>query len=571
MTGESIVIEQESSTTLHWKQGEKKVPEREDACRTINKHPRSIINPDREFIIRQVIRRREAILGKQGYLYTTTPTESSGRSPRDTYIVRDSATEKNVDWSSPNNHALEKETFQRLWNDALNCLSRQEKLFITDRAIGADPTYALSVRIVSDSALTSLFTLNMFRPVSTDFGQNALAGKQFLLLVLPHHKIESSKYQGRLRLLPSGKTSDMAIAMDFENRLGLVYGSAYGGSVKKLMFTVMNYYLPFINVLPFHCSASENEKGETALFLGLSGTGKTSLSADPKRSLLGDDEHGWSETGIANFENGCYAKLINLNPSKEPEIFRAVFHKDHCLKHGAIVENAMIFPDGTFDLSDDRLTPNSRASFPLSFLRNIKESSRGHHPKTIIFLTADANSVLPPISKLDKYQAMLWFLMGYTSKLAGTETGIIDPVSIFSRFFGEPFMPLLPHYYARLLGDKLDQHPTSIFLLNTGWAGGPYGIGKRMDINLTKHLLYAALNGDLEHIPVTVDTLFHLQIPKNCPGIPAAFLNPNGSWTDKKAYERRALQLAMEFSKHFDKSYGNSGISREVRCQCPGK
>ncbi len=571
MNEESLLLQSENALSLHVQQIKKNKAERESSDQVINQHRSSIINPDRKTIIHQVIHYKEANLGKQGYLYTVTPAESTGRSPKDTYIVRDTRTENTIDWSSPNNHAIDKETFQELWNDALNCLKIQESLYVSDRSIGSDPTYDLPVRIITDSALTTLFCLNMFRPAHTSTKKSILADKPFELLVLPYHKVDSQKYIGKLRQLPNGQTSDMAIIMDFENRLGLVYGSAYGGSVKKLMFTAMNYYLPFINVLPFHCAASTNEDGEVALFLGLSGTGKTSLSADHNRPLLGDDEHGWSDGGIANFENGCYAKLIDLDPTKEPEIFRAVFHEDDCLNHGAIVENTMIFSNGTFDLSDDRLTPNSRASYPLTFLRNIEKSGRGYHPKTIIFLTADANSVLPPISKLDKYQAMLWFLMGYTSKLAGTETGIIDPVSVFSRFFAAPFMPLLPIYYTRLLGEKLDQHPTSIFLLNTGWSGGPYGIGKRMDINLTKHLLYAALNGELDRVPLKLDKLFHLQIPKQCPGVPSGFLNPKNSWADKKEYEVRAKQLAADFSRHFDQAYGDSAIPKEIRSQCPGK
>ncbi|MBU3917440.1 phosphoenolpyruvate carboxykinase (ATP) [bacterium] len=544
---------------------------REALERTIRQHSKVIVNADRQEIIRQVIRRREAIMGKQGYLYTMTPSESTGRSPKDTYIVRDSKTQNTIDWSSPNCHPIEKGLFNEIWFDALDILKGQQKVFVSDRVIGADVSYALPVRIVSDSALTTLFTLNMFRPVPDDVKKSVLAEQPFLLFALPYHKIRAEKYQNRLRNQTDGKSSKMVIVMDFNNRLGLVLGSAYAGSVKKLMFTVMNYYLPFIDVLPLHCSASENEKGETALFLGLSGTGKTSLSADAKRALLGDDEHGWSENGIANFENGCYAKLINLNREKEPEIFNAVFHEDHCLKHGAIVENAMISPNGAVELSDERLTQNSRASYPLSFLQNVKQSAKGSHPKTIVFLTADANSVLPPLARLDKHQAMLWYLMGYTSKLAGTETGVIDPVTVFSRFFAEPFMPLLPRYYIKLLGEKLERHSASIYLLNTGWSGGPYGVGKRMDIKLTKHLLSAALTGELDHVPTIEDRLFHLQIPISCNGISPDFLIPKNSWVDKNEYEKRAKQLASKFSLHYDLAYGNSLISEEVKSQCPGK
>ena len=295
------------------------------------------------------------------------------------------------------------------------------------------------------------------------------------------------------------------------------------------------------------------------------------MSADPRRALLGDDEHGWSVDGIANFENGCYAKLIDLDAAKEPEIHHAIMHEDEPEKHGAIVENAMIYPDGTFDLYDDRLTPNSRGSYPLRYLSNIKVSSVGGHAKTILFLTADANGVLPPISRLTREQAMLWFLMGYTSKLAGTETGIVEPKTTFSRFFGEPFMPRNPDVYARMLGEKLDAHGTDVYLVNTGWSGGPYGEAKRMDITLTRAMVHAALSGDLASVDHEEDPIFHVSIPTSCPDVPAEILNPRNSWKDAAAYQARASKLAAEFAAHFDKAYGNKGIDAAVAKQCPGK
>jgi phosphoenolpyruvate carboxykinase (ATP) len=286
--------------------------------------------------------------------------------------------------------------------------------------------------------------------------------------------------------------------------------------------------------------------------------------------LLGDDEHGWSDQGVANFENGCYAKLIDLDARKEPEIFHAIMHKDAYLQHGAIVENAMVYPDGSFDLTDDRLTPNSRGSYPLAYLSNIKPSSVGEHPTTILFLTADANGVLPPISRLTKEQAMLWFLMGYTSKLAGTETGILEPRTTFSRFFGEPFMPRNPDVYARMLGEKLDAHGTDVYLVNTGWVGGPYGVADRVDIDLTRAMVHASLSGDLRHVDYDTDPLFHVSIPHTCPGVPAELLDPRKSWSDPAAYDARAKKLASEFAAHFDKAYGNKGIDADVIAQCPG-
>jgi phosphoenolpyruvate carboxykinase (ATP) len=341
--------------------------------------------------------------------------------------------------------------------------------------------------------------------------------------------------------------------------------------MKKLIFTVMNYKLPLDNILPLHCSANEGANGDSALLLGLSGTGKTSLSADPSRALLGDDEHGWDENGIANFENGCYAKMIDIDPGKEKDIYDAVMHKDDYLNHGAIVENAMMYPNGCFDYFDDRYTPNSRSSYPLTYLKNIKDSSTAGHPKTILFLTADAYGVLPPVSKLNRDQAMLWFLMGYTSKLAGTETGVTEPQPAFSRFFGQPFMPANPDVYAGMLGEKMEEHNTSVYLINTGWSGGAYGTGKRIDIRLTRAMVNAALNGDLDNVEYETLDLFHLNVPKSCPGVPSEILMPINTWADKDAYQAAAKKLAKAFSDAFDKNYGHKNIDEAVIRMCPGK
>ncbi|MDD2315902.1 MAG: phosphoenolpyruvate carboxykinase (ATP) [Desulfobacterales bacterium] len=542
-----------------------------DIDKAIADHGSVYLNLERREIIRKTVEAKEALVSSCGSLVTWTAPDSTGRSPYDTYIVRRPEVESHIDWDSPNNFPMDPQTFEMLWQDALKVLSEKKQVFVTDRVIGADASYALPVRTVTDNGLTSLFTDNMFRPVPDDIGRSIFADKGFTLLVLPYDKIVTERYAGRLRKDRGTRTSSMAIAMDFGKGLGLVYGSSYGGSVKKLMFTVMNYYLPLNGILPLHCSANENRKGELGLFLGLSGTGKTTLSADPNRALLGDDEHGWSENGIANFEYGCYAKLINLDSEKEPEIYRAVFHVDDYLDHGVIIENTMMYPGGSFDLNDARLTPNSRASYPLSYLANIKPSSIGPHPKTIVFLAADANSVLPPVARLNSEQAMLWFLMGYTSKLAGTETGIIDPVSTFSRFFGQPFMPCLPHYYSDMLGQKLKAHNTEVYLINTGWSGGPYGEGRRFDINITRRILNAALDGKLTDVPYDRDDLFHLNIPRICPDVPSEILKPENTWADKDAYRIRAKKLAGDFSAHFDKAYGNKKIDPRVISQCPGK
>jgi len=528
-------------------------------------------NLPRKKLIRHSVERKEALISANGALATWTPIESTGRSPKDTYIVRRPESEGNIDWDSPNNIPMSPETFDMIFEDALQLLRDKKVVYVTDRILGADPSYALPIKTVSDQALTALFTDNMFRPVIPEVENSIFAGRGFTLVVVPYEKLARERYEGRLRRLPGGQASNMAVAMDFDRYLGVIVGSAYGGSVKKLMFTVMNYMLPGEDILPLHCSANEGPGGDVALLLGLSGTGKTTLSADPRRALLGDDEHGWCDDGVANFEAGCYAKLINLRADKEPEIWNAVLHKAPYLEHGAIVENAMMYPDGTFDLDDERFTPNSRASYPLSFLSNIKTPPVGSHPKTILFLTADANGVLPPASKLTPEQAMLWFLMGYTSKLAGTETGIVDPVSTFSRFFGEPFMPRNPDVYARMLGERMRKHGSQVYLINTGWSGGPFGVGARMDINVTRAIVHAALSGDLDDVEYDEDARFHVLVPRQCPGVPPEILQPKNTWEDKAGYEERADKLASEFSVHFDKAYGDKNIDPAVMQQCPGK
>ncbi|WP_029734051.1 phosphoenolpyruvate carboxykinase (ATP) [Deferrisoma camini] len=544
---------------------------RERLDQALHTNDRRIDNPDRRRLIADALEHREAIPLATGALATWTRPESTGRSPKDTYIVRRPESEATIDWDSPNCIPMDPETFDMLWEDACRVLGTKDRVYVTDRVVGADSAYALPVRTVTPRALTALFSHTMFRPVPEDIGRSVFADRPFVLLSLPEDKVEASRYEGRLRRLPDGRTSDMAIVMDFDRRLGLVYGSAYCGTNKKLMFTVMNYLLPEAGVLPLHCSANEGRAGDCALLLGLSGTGKTTLSADPSRALLGDDEHGWSDRGIANFEFGCYAKLINLRQDKEPEIWHATFHEADPLDHGAIVENLMVYPDGTFDVDDDRLTPNSRVAYPLSFLSNIKTPPVSGHPTTILFLAADANGVLPPVARLDKHRAMFWFLMGYTSKLAGTETGIKEPVSTFSRFFGAPFMPRNPEDYARMLGEKLDRHGTRVYLVNTGWSGGPYGVGQRMDIALTRAVVNAALAGQLEEVPYEEDPLFHLAVPRECPGVPSEVLIPRNTWPDPAAYDERARRLAEEFRSHFESAYGGKGIAPAVAAQCPGR
>ena len=537
----------------------------------VKNHPNVFCNIPRKEMIHLAVENKEVLVSESGALASWTPTESTGRSPKDTVMVRRASSEHSVDWTSPNNVAITEETFNMIFEDALAMLKTKDQVHVTDRVIGADSKYALPVKVVTSRALHSLFTDNMFRAIPPDINKSIFFENGYHLLALPYDKLDASKYEGRLRKMPNGKASNMVVAMDMDRRIGVIVGSAYMGSIKKMLFTVMNYLLPFHGILPLHCSANEGPKGDSALLLGLSGTGKTTLSADPSRALLGDDEHGWSDDGVANFENGCYAKMIDINPAKEPDIYDAVMHKDDYLNHGSIVENAMIYPDGKFDYYDDRYTPNSRASFLLTYLKNIKLSSVSGHPKTILFLTADAYGVIPPVSKLNADEAMLWFLMGYTSKLAGTETGVTEPQATFSRFFGQPFMPLNPDVYASMLGEKMEKHQSQVYLINTGWSGGPFGIGKRMDINLTRKMVNAALNGDLDHVDYDYDPVFHVNIPKSCPGVPTEILHPKNTWADKEAYDKQAKMLAEKFSTAFDKAYGNKGINESVIKVCPGK
>ena len=526
-------------------------------------------NPERRTLIEDAVNRREALPLSSGALATWTSPESTGRSPKDTYIVKRPGSEDKIDWSSPSCIPMSPETFEMIFADALRELEARNHLYSVDRVVGADTSYALPVRLVSYQALSALFVDNMFRPVPEDLDSSLFARTPFTLLCLPNSKLDAAAYEGRLRKLPDGRTSDMAVVMDFDNYTGIVYGSSYMGSMKKLIFTVMNYYLPEHGILPLHCSTNEGEDGDCALLLGLSGTGKTTISSDPERALVGDDEHGWNGNGIANFEYGCYAKLINLDPEKEPEIYKATFHKADVSSHGSLVENLMVYPDGSCDLDDARFTQNSRASYPLRYLSNVKDSSVSGHPKTILFLTADAYGVLPPISRLSTEQAMFQFMMGYTSKLAGTETGITEPQATFSRFFAEPFMPRFPADYTELLGRKMQEHDARVFLVNTGWSGGPYGVGRRIDIKVTRAMVRAALAGKLDGVEYRDDPVFKLSVPVSCPGVPENVLHPVNTWQDKEAFLKQAGKLASQFRNHFQKTFAGK-VSDDIAAQCPG-
>ena len=530
----------------------------------------SVKRLSRTQLIEACVERKEAFISSCGALATWMPSGETGRIPKDTYIVKHEESAQTIDWSSPTNIPMDPETFDMLLNDAMLVLKQKKDLFMSERSLGADSAYALPAHMITDSAFSALFADNMFRPIPGDIAESCFAKQPFTLIVLPYTKIQTEKYAGRLRS-SGNRTSNMCIAMDFDRRIALVYGVMYGGAVKKTMFTVMNYLLPEEGILPLHCSANEDNNGDVTLFLGLSGTGKTTISNDPERLLIGDDEHGWSDRGIANFENGCYAKLIHLDPGKEAQIYKAVFTPLPYREHGAIVENAMMYPSGAFDLDDDRFTENSRVSYPLTTLPRFKESAQAGHPKTIVFLTADANGVMPPVAKLTPPQAMFWFLMGYTSKLAGTEAGITTPVSTFSRFFGGPFMARNPADYADLLGKKMQEHHTDVYLINTGWSGGPYGVGKRFDIMVTRAMVDAALSGKLADVPYHEHPLWHVMVPTACPGVDEHLLDPRSTWEDKEAYDKAAEKLASEFAAMFEKTFGSSGLDPAIHAACPGR
>lgn len=505
-------------------------------------------NPSRTELIRTALLNNEAIPTTSGALSTWNPAHSTGRIPKQTFMVRDEVTQRTIDWNADACIPMERDHFDALMNDALNTLAQKKELFVLDRVVGHDAAHALPVRLITDSALSTLFADNMFVNGSAD------SNAGFTLIALPYDDTQGD--------------TPRVVAMDFTRCIGLVQGTQYCGCIKKTLFTVLNYLLPESGVLPLHCSANEGPEG-SALFLGLSGTGKTTLSNDPQRTLIGDDEHGWSDNGVFNMEGGCYAKLINLRADKEPDIFNAVFGEKPIDESGCIIENAMTYPDGSVDVDDTRLTENSRASYPLSFLSNTKEHAVTTHPKTIIFLTADASGVLPPVAKLSRSAAMFWFLMGYTSKLAGTELGVTEPKASFSRFFGAPFMPCHPSVYADLLGKKMDEHGSDVYLINTGWTGGPYGVGKRFDITLTRTLVNAALDGTLKNVEYRHDPLLKLDIPVSVPGIDNSVLDPASTWNDASAYQHAAQKLAAQFAEECTASYGDANLSADIAGCCP--
>jgi phosphoenolpyruvate carboxykinase (ATP) len=475
--------------------------------------------------------RDEARLSADGALVATTG-RFTGRSPKDKFFVAHASLTGEIDWGASNQQMQRRHFAGLLRRAGAHVLGRE--LFVQDLYAGADPSQRLRVRVITEEAWHSLFARNMFiRPPRAD-----LAGfvPDWTVLQLPSLEAEPER---------DGTNSTTVIAVDIAQKLVLIAGTAYAGEIKKAIFTVLNYLLPAVGVLPMHCSVNVGPSGRTAVFFGLSGTGKTTLSADSGRTLIGDDEHGWGPDGVFNFEGGCYAKVIRLDAGAEPEIYSA------STRFGTVLENVTLDEAGAPRFDDDSLTENTRSSYPLDFIPNASPTGRAGHPTDIVMLTADAFGVLPPISRLSPEQAMYHFLSGYTARLAGTERGVSEPQATFSTCFGAPFMPRHPSVYAEMLGGLIERHETRCWLLNTGWTGGAYGTGRRMPIGATRALLRAALDGRLDDVPVTVHPVFGLRVPRACAGVDEGLLDPRSTWADGGAYDAAVRRLAGQFEENF--------------------
>ncbi len=480
-------------------------------------------------------RRGEGEFADMGpFVAVTTP--HTGRSPNDKFIVREPGSENDVDWGKVN-QALSPEKYRVLLEDTREHLNEQPELFVEDLFCGADPSYRLSVRYVSPNAWHMAFVRNMFiRPELSDL---PTFDPNFTVLHAPEFQADPARH---------GTRSGTFIVLNIAERTILIGGTRYAGELKKAMFTVMNYLLPKQGVLSMHCSANVGQSGDTALFFGLSGTGQTTLSADPARGLIGDDEHGWSRDGIFNFEGGCYAKVINLSPESEPDIYRTT------QMFGTVLENVVLDPaTKKVRFADQSITENTRASYPLHYIRNYVERGRGGHPKNVVFLTADAFGVLPPIARLTPQQAMYYFLSGYTAKVAGTERGVMEPQPTFSACFGAAFLVWHATKYAKMLGDHLREHNSKVWLINTGWSGGSYGVGKRIKLEYTRAIVHAVLAGELDTVETKIDPIFGLAVPAQIKGVPASVLSPRWTWSDPGAYDAQAKKLAAMFRQNFEK------------------
>lgn len=485
-------------------------------------------------LVERVLERKEGQLTSTGAVVATTG-KYTGRSPKDKYIVAEDSVKDKIDWGSVN-QPISKEAFSSLYNKVLEYLKDKDEVYVFKGFAGADKKHRLPIQVINEYAWHNLFAHQLFiRPTNGELLDHE-AG--FTVITAPNFKADPAI---------DGTKSETFIIISFEKRTVLIGGTEYAGEIKKSVFSLMNYLLPEAGILPMHCSSNVGSEGDVALFFGLSGTGKTTLSADPNRRLIGDDEHGWSNNGVFNIEGGCYAKCINLSREKEPQIFDAI-------RFGSVLENVVIDNETRLaDFDDGTLTENTRAAYPMQAIDNIVDPSIAGHPNTIIFLTADAFGVLPPISKLSKEQAMYHFLSGFTSKLAGTERGITSPEATFSTCFGSPFLPLPATRYAEMLGEKISEHNANVFLVNTGWTGGEYGVGSRMKLSYTRSMVQAALEGELTSVETKKDSIFGLEIPLHVPGVPDEVLQPNLTWANQDAYEAKAKELAAKFRENFTK------------------
>ncbi|RMH59763.1 MAG: phosphoenolpyruvate carboxykinase (ATP) [Candidatus Hydrogenedentota bacterium] len=483
--------------------------------------------------IEESLKRSEGHLSDTGALCVLTG-RFTGRAPNDRFLVDTNEIHEKVNWGKVNK-PISEETYRKVQAEIARHF-RGRDLFATDGWAGADREYGLKIRVLSEKASHGLFAWNMFiRPTRSE-----AAGFEPDWFVVSAPSLT-------LDLPGAGLNSDIAVLLNFRKRTVLIAGTGYAGEIKKSIFTALNFLLPERDVFPMHCSCNVGADGSTAVFFGLSGTGKTTLSSDPERSLVGDDEHGWGAEGVFNFEGGCYAKCINLSAEDEPQIWNAI-------RFGALVENVVLDPvSRSIDFSDDSHTANTRVSYPIHYIPGFVPEGRGGHPRTVIFLTADAFGVLPPVMKLDVDRAQYHFLSGYTSKLAGTEVGVTEPVPTFSECFGAPFMPRFPSEYSRLLAKKIEKHGSSVFLINTGWQGGPFGIGKRISISHTRKIVHMALDGTLDKVSYRHHEIFNVDFPKALPGIPEEVLNPEAAWKNKNAYFQKARELAAHFRENFQR------------------
>jgi phosphoenolpyruvate carboxykinase (ATP) len=499
-------------------------------------------------IYEEAIRRNEGELAHMGG-FTAITAPHTGRSPNDKYTVREEATGSAIDWGTVN-VPMEPEDFHALRALVVEHLNERE-LFVRDARAGEDPEAQVAVRLITPNAWHNLFAYNMFlRPSTAEMPDMR---PDFTILHAPEVKADPERH---------GTRSSTFVVVNFAEREVIIGGTRYAGEIKKSIFSVLNFLLPDQGILPMHCSANIGGDGDVALFFGLSGTGKTTLSADPERGLIGDDEHGWGPDGVFNFEGGCYAKVINLSPEAEPEIFKAT------QMFGTILENVVLSDDDKAVLFEDgAITENTRASYPIEYIPNAVIPGRGGHPQNVIFLTCDAFGVMPPIARLTPAQAMYHFISGYTAKVAGTERGVTEPKAAFSACFGAPFLPRHPGVYAEMLGEKLREHGSGVWLVNTGWSGGGYGVGSRMKLSHTRRMVSAALSGELDRGEFRTDPVFGIEVPSAVPGVPTDVLTPRNTWADPEAYDEAARKLAGMFRTNFEK-YVN-GIAEEVRAAGP--